>query len=366
VSDTFDVVVVGGGVMGSTSALGLARRGASVLVLEKSVPGAEASSAAAGILGAQIESHGPGRETDLCLASRALYPSFVAGLREATGLDVGYRQAGTLRLGRAGQLAGLGATAAWQRGAGLPVEELGPARTAELVEGLGEGFEGGVWFPEDGQLDPPSLLRALQVAAIGAGVSYRSGSQVRRVVVEDERATGVLLDDGTRVHAGRVVLAAGSWSTLVEGVPLEPGAVKPARGQIVELQLRAPTFSCVIFGPGAYLVPRADGRVLVGSTLEFVGYHKDVTAGAVRDLLAAATAILPALGAASVSRMWSNFRPFAAAGAPLIGPSGLRGLVLATGHHRNGILLAPVTGEIVAAACEGRTYEVPRRGWAAE
>jgi glycine oxidase len=366
VTDSFDVVVVGGGVMGSASALGLARRGASVLVLEKSVPGAEASSAAAGILGAQVESHGPGRETDLCLASRALYPGFVEGLRAATGLEVGYRQAGTLRLAPTGKLAELGAAAAWQRKAGLAVEELGPSRLAEQVEGLGAGFEGGVWFAEDAQLDPPSLLRALQVAAIGAGVSYRSGSQVRRILVEDERATGVLLDDGTRISAGRVVLAAGSWSTLVEGVPLDPGAVKPARGQIVELQLRAPRFSCVVFGPGAYLVPRADGRVLVGSTLEFVGYHKDVTASAVRDLLGAAIAMVPALGASSVSRTWSNFRPFAAGGGPLLGASELRGLVLATGHHRNGILLAPVTGEIVAAACEGRSYEVPRRGWAAE
>jgi glycine oxidase len=233
-----------------------------------------------------------------------------------------------------------------------------------------------VWLPDDAQVDPPRLLRALQIAAAAAGVVYRSGTQARRILIDpsppraDEHepregqptgvARGVLLEDGSEVRAGSVVLAAGSWSTLVDGAPLDPGAVRPARGQIVELTLRAPVLDRVVFGPGAYLVPRLDGRVLVGSTLELVGYHKDVTARGVRDLLTAATSLVPALDDASVSGMWSNFRPFAPAGGPFIGPSRVRRLLLATGHHRNGILLAPLTGEIIAAAVEGR--EDPRLG----
>ena len=184
-------------------------------------------------------------------------------------------------------------------------------------------------------------------------------TQVRRVFVEGGRARGVTLEDGSVERGEQVVLAAGSWSTLVEGVPLAPGAVRPARGQIVELTLRAPLFSHVLFGPGADLVPRSDGRVLIGSTLEFVGYHKDVTARGVRDLLVAATRLFPALEEGSMSGYWSNFRPFTPEGRPLLGPSELPGLLLATGHHRNGILLAPLTGEIVAAAVEGRAYPVP-------
>jgi glycine oxidase len=147
-------------------------------------------------------------------------------------------------------------------------------------------------------------------------------------------------------------------------VPLAPDAVRPARGQIVELETRVPLLSHVVFGAGGYLVPREDGRVLVGSTLEFVGYHRDVTARGVRDLLVAATTLVPALEDASVKRFWSSFRPFAPGGTPLLGRSELRGLVLATGHHRNGILLAPVTGELVAAAVEGKEYVVPRVGQA--
>lgn len=337
--------------MGSASALALARRGARVLVLEKSVPGAEASSAAAGILGAQIEAHGPGDDAALLLRSRAMYAAWAAGLVEATGIDVGYRQCGSLRLFEDEDERGAGARAsAWQASAGLVVESLARARLAALEPAISPAFAFAERFPDDAQVEPRRLLRALAVAATLAGVTYQSGTQARRIVVESERACGVALEDGTRIDAGHVVLAAGSWSTLVEGAPLAPGEVTPARGQIVELSLRAPILSHVVFGPGGYLVPRADGRVIVGSTMELVGYHRDVTAKGVRDLLIAATAIAPGLEDASLSATWSSFRPFAPGGKPLIGRSRVRGLVLATGHHRNGILLAPVTGELVAEA----------------
>jgi glycine oxidase len=351
---SWDVVIIGAGIMGSTSALALARRGARVLVLEKSVPGAEASSAAAGILGAQIEAHEQGPEVDLFLRSRDLYAAWTEHLVSTTGIDVGYRRCGSMRLFPSDADAEQGARGSgWQERAGLAVERLDHAALRAREPAVSERFVAAERFPDDAQVEPPKLLRALSVAALGAGVSYRSGTSVRGVAIEGGRAVGVDLEDGTRIEGGHVVLAAGSWSTLVAGVPLAPGAVKPARGQIVELTLRAPLFGPVIFGAGAYLVPRADGRVLIGSTLEFVGFQRDVTARGVRDLLVAATAIVPALEEASFSGTWSSFRPFAM-GPPLIGPSSVRGLVLATGHHRNGILLAPVTGELVAEAVMSR------------
>jgi glycine oxidase len=177
---------------------------------------------------------------------------------------------------------------------------------------------------------------------------------VRSVDVAGGRVQGVVLEDGTRIASAQVVLAAGSWSTLVEGVPLDPAAVRPARGQIVELETREPILRRVVVGPACYLVPRDDGRLLVGSTLEFVGYRREVTAIAVRNLLSAAIEIAPSVADASLIRAWSSFRPYSARGLPLIGPTEITGLILATGHHRNGILLAPITAEIVRALVSGQ------------
>jgi glycine oxidase len=202
------------------------------------------------------------------------------------------------------------------------------------------------------------LLRALHIAALDRGVQFQSGAFVRRVVVDGERAVGVALDDGSVLRARNVVVAAGSWTSLIDGLGLPMGRVIPARGQIVELELPAPPLSHVVFGPGAYLVPRDDGRVLVGSTLEFVGYEREVTAGAVRDLLNSAIAILPSLERAALRATWSNFRPYTKDELPLLGKTAIGNLFLATGHYRNGILLAPISAEIVRAAVLGQPAPV--------
>lgn len=350
------VVLIGGGIMGSASALALARLGDTVTVLERAVPGAEASSAAAGILGPQAEAHAPGFETDLLLHSRGLYDAFVDDLVRATGIDVGFRPSGVLRVS---ETEALFAETAWQAAHGLALERLDQGALHETEPALSTELRHGVRFRGDAQIDPQKLFRAVQIAATRAGVRYRAGTQVRRVLVEGGRATGVALEDGSVVPADVVVLAAGSWSSLVDGVDLPRDAVQPARGQIVELSLRMPPLRHVIFGQGVYLVPRDDGRVLLGSTLEFVGYTKEVTARGVRDLLTAATRVCPLLEEATFTGAWSSFRPFAKEGRVLLGPSSIPGLVHATGHHRNGILLAPITAKIVAAACHGETYPVP-------
>jgi glycine oxidase len=346
------VVIVGGGVMGCACALELARAGSSVLVLERSVPGAEASSAAAGILGAQVEAHHSGPLALLSAESRKLYPALARSLTRATGIDVEFRECGVLKVAATKrELRQLENSVAWQK---PRPRRLDGRALLRLEPSLETALAGGVEFAGDARIDPPKLLRALHIAAERAGAEFRSGAYVKRIVTERGRARGVALDDGHTLPADHVVVAAGSWTTLVEGTPLPRGAVIPARGQIVELYTKMPALKRVVFGPGVYLVPRDDGRLLLGSTLEFVGYQRDVTASAVRDLLTAAIRLVPSLAEASVRGSWSNFRPYTKDELPLIGRSAVPGVLLATGHYRNGILLAPITAKIVSALVRGR------------
>lgn len=353
-SETLDVVVIGGGVMGCASAWLLAKEGLRVRVLERSVPGAEASSAAAGILGAQTEDHEAGPMQALALASRARWGNWAEQLRAETGIDVEYREHGVLQVARdPAVLEQLAARAARQKSEGLEVEELDAKALRELEPALASDLLGGLRFGNDARLNPVRLLEALHIAAAKAGATFTTGTYVTHVERSENRARAVVLDDGSRIEAKHVVVAAGSWSSLIDGIPVDRGTIRPARGQIVELSMREPVLRHVVFGPGCYLVPRDDGRILVGSTLELVGYRREVTAKAVRDLLDAALRLAPCLEAAVLGRTWSSFRPYTTTGRPLLGPTPIEGLVLATGHFRNGILLAPITAEIVRATILG-------------
>jgi glycine oxidase len=354
-----DVLIVGGGVMGLACAWRLAQSGARTLVLERSVPGAEASSAAAGILGAHAEAHAPGPFTRLMLASARRHAAWAAELGEATGIDVGHRINGILRIATTEDgRRDLVRRSAWmRRERGMRVVAL-DARAARRLEPALDPVAGGLLYPRDGRIDPPLFFRALHVAAERAGVTFQTGAYVASVARDGERATGVVLEDGSTRSAGAVVLAAGSWTSLVEGTALPRQAVVPARGQIVQLVSPSPVLDRIVLGPDCYIVPRDDGRSLVGSTLEFVGYRKEVTAQAMRDLLTAALRLVPKLGEATVHGAWSNFRPYTRDELPLLGPSPVEGLHLATGHHRNGILLAPITAECVTAGVLGRRSPV--------
>ena len=344
-----DVGVIGGGIMGSACAWKLAEAGASVLVLEKSVPGAEASSAAAGILGACAEAHGPGPMADLLLASAARYPDWSEALEQATGLDVEYRRSGVLQVETTERgLRRAERRVEWMRGTERRFDVLGSRAVGRLEPRLAPRA-GAVHFPNDARVDPKRLFRAVHIAAERAGARFESGAQVDRVVAARNRIEGVALENGETRRAPAVVVAAGSWSCQVRGTHLPKDAVIPARGQMVELETPAPPLRHVVFGGGVYLVPRDDGRVLVGSTIEFVGYRREVTARAVRDLLAGAMALAPDLANATVGASWSNFRPYTKTELPIVGRSSVRGLLYATGHFRNGILLAPITAEVVAA-----------------
>jgi glycine oxidase len=345
------VVIVGGGVMGCATALELASRGVrEVMVLERAVPGAEASSAAAGILAAQIESKDD-RELDRYVPARDAYGAWAADLRERTGVDIGWRKSGALSLARTeSELAAMDATVRAQRARGLAAEIVDDRGARAIERELGGALTGAAHFPDEAQVDPPQLLRALVVAIARAGVVVRGGTTVSTLVCEGGRCVGASLDGREILRADAIVLAAGSWSSLVPGVPTDVPRVRPIRGQLVQLEERPPALASIVFADHAYVVPRGDGRVVCGSTMEDVGHRREVTASGVHAILGAAIAIAPRLGQAELVKTWSNFRPQAASGEPLVGASPLAGLYLATGHHRNGILLARSTAVAVAHA----------------
>ncbi|MEZ4295208.1 MAG: glycine oxidase ThiO [Polyangiaceae bacterium] len=357
-----DVVVIGGGAIGCAAALSLARRGMRVRVLERAHPGAEASSAAAGILGAYAEAHDTGPLTRLFFASLAMYPAWTAGLTEATGIDTGYRPSGSMRAYLdAGAFERAAEESAAAFGEAARAIDGGEARGMEPA--LSEAIAGAVLFPADCRIDPPALLRAIEGAARRARVTFDPPAEVTGLRIEGDRAVGAVLASGEEVRAGAVVLAAGAWS-LLPGCGLSEKVIEPVRGQMMELRAIATAgdgerrlLDRVVFGPDAYLSPRDDGRILVGATVERAGFRKAVTARGIHGLLGGAMALVPALAEAEIARTWAGLRPATPDGAPLIGRGHVRGLVVAAGHFRNGILLSPLTGELVAELVLG---EEPR------
>ncbi|MBM4381332.1 MAG: glycine oxidase ThiO, partial [Deltaproteobacteria bacterium] len=346
------VVVIGGGIMGCSVGWRLAQGGAEVTIVERAVPGAEASSAAAGMLAPQMEAERPGPFLELCLRSRGTYPAFAAELQELTGVDVQYVPSGILKLAfdEAGAQE-LSERVAWQQAVGLRAALLDGPGARALEPGVSDRVVCAAHFPDDHQVDNQLLMRALTMAAARAGATFRTGV-VRGVLEEKGRAAGVDVE-GERMEADAVVVAAGSWSGLVPGAGISPSTVKPARGQMVQFQLRLPPFRSMLSSPQGYLVPRRDGRVIAGSTLEFKGFDKAVTAEGLRRLLDMALTVFPALADAPVQAHWAGLRPWTEDHAPLLGEGSLPGLHLATGHFRNGILLAPITARLVADALLG-------------
>ncbi len=347
------VAIIGAGVVGLSIGVRLRDAGADVVLLERSIPGAEASSAAAGMLAPQVEAKGPGPFLELCLKSRALYPSFAAELKERADIDIAYLTHGTLSVAFDDDTAAhLRDTARWQAKLGLQVELLTGDQARAQEAALSHRVLSALFFPNDHQVDNRLLVRALTQAAVRAGAEFKTG-YVRGLLRKGERVVGVDLD-GAPLHSDAVVVAAGSWTGLIPGLPLSPKHVRPAKGQIVQLQMRAPPLRRVAVSRKGYVVPRTDGRVLCGTTLEFKGFDKQVTAEGMVQVLSAAVEICPDLAAATFDECWAGLRPYTDSELPLLGAGPLEGLFLATGHFRNGILLAPMTGQLMADAVLGR------------
>jgi glycine oxidase len=348
VSSVRSVLIVGGGVIGCSLARELAGRGVAVTVVERAEPGAEASSAAAGLIAPQAEGLPPGPLFDLAIAGRALYPGWSEDLERETSIDVGWRRTGILRC----DLSGCEDFSRYlrQRDAGLPVEEADASRIAELTAGLScPEATRGVFFPEDGTVDAKRLTRALWLAAQSRGARFVNGAAARRFVVAEGRCRAVETDRGT-FEADCVVDAAGAWAAFDAEAPVP---VSPVRGQIVRLRPAEPLLPCVVESEDVYLVPRPDGSLLVGSTQERVGFRKEVTGQGVRGLLDAALTLVPSLADARFVGAWAGLRPASPDGWPILGASAIPGLLFATGHFRNGILLAPITATLLADAALG-------------
>jgi glycine oxidase len=386
-SDGFDVAIVGGGVIGLSCAWRAAQRGARVVVLERGEPGAGATRVAAGMLAPVGElTFGEPELLELTLAAARAYPQFVAELEAATGASTGYERLGALHVALdRDEAAQLRRVHELQRSLDLEADWLPPRRCRDLEPGLTPSFHGGVFAPGEAAIDPRALTRVLLAALAGQGVEVRSGTEVVGGIFEGERLAGVRVrsvagaegDIGRaaeeELRAEQVVLASGAWAGSTEWLPAHARpAVRPVKGQVLELRARRlpgmdkaePVARHILASERVYLVPRPDGRLIVGATVEELGFDTAVTAGGVHELLREAYRLLPDVAEMELVGATAGLRPGTPNNLPLVGPGAIDGLVLATGHFRNGILLAPLAAQAVADhLCGDRRSSFPRNGW---
>ncbi len=358
-SRSYDAVIVGGGVIGLACAWRAARRGARVAVVERAQPPAGATRVAAGMLAPVGElAFGEPELLKMNLAAAELYPDFVAELERASGISTGYRRDGALHIALdRDEAAELRRVHELQRSLGLGAEWLPPRRCRELEPGLTPSFNGGVHAPEEGSIDPRALAAALLAALESEqGVEVLTGTEVEAALFDGERIAGVRTEGGEELRASAVVLAAGAWSGWVQWLPERARPpVRPVKGQILELRSREGVPLCrrIVASERIYLVPRPDGRLIAGATVEEQGFDTTVTAGGVHELLREAYRLLPEVAEMELIEATAGLRPGTPDNLPRIGPSGVDGLLWATGHYRNGILLAPLAANLLAEQLEG-------------
>jgi glycine oxidase len=361
-SPSADTVVVGGGIIGLATAWRARQSGLSVTLLERGDTGQGTSHVAAGMLApvAEVEFGEAGRRVlDLGLRSAMLWPVFAAELEEASGIEVGLRRSGTLVVARdADEARELERQITFRDSLQLSTERLLPSAARAAEPALAPTLRLAFSAPDDHSVDPRLVLAALRRACEADGVLVREHAPVAGVELDGagEHVTGVRLQDGERVSACTVVLAAGAWTSQLEGLPARARVpVRPVKGQI--LRLRDPAGSGLLNGvvrfQGGYLVPRGDGRYVLGATVEERGWDLHPTAGGVYELLRDASELVPGISELQIEELSVGLRPSTPDNAPVIGPGALEGLVWATGHHRNGILLAPLTAELVARELTG-------------
>jgi glycine oxidase len=351
-STRYDAVVIGAGMIGLACAWRARRRGLSVLVVDRAAElGAGASGVAAGMLAPVTEAdfgeEGPLRVN---LAGRERWAAFAAELEEQSGLPTGYRDSGALVVAADRDDAeALRRLHDFQRGLGLEAEWLPPSRCRRLEPGLSPGIAGGILAPQDGSADPRATVAALaevvEEVALGTGVDA--------IEHDGARVTGVRTGAGV-IECEQVVVAAGAWSAAL--APREAPPVRPVKGQILELRARgamADPVERVVRTPRCYLVARGDGRVILGATVEEQGFDTAVTADGVYRLLEAAWEVLPEVGELELVAARAGLRPGTPDNTPVVGRGELEGVLWATGHWRNGVLLAPLTGDAVAGLLAG-------------
>lgn len=351
-----DVAVVGGGVIGCSVAYHAARRGARVALFEAGQVGSGASGAAAGMLAAQAEAREPGPFLNLLLESREMHRPFGETLYEETGLDPEYVWVGTLRATADETSAeGLHARYLWQRRRGLSARWMDPEEARDLEPALSSSTVAALYLPEDGQVNSPRLVRALSLAARRGSARIEEFTNVRGLMVEGSRVTGVRTSAGETV-AGAVVLAGGASSaSLVRGLGVEV-PVHPVKGEILATIPPSLPIRANVWDERCYMVPKRDGRVVIGATEEPGVRDPRPTLGGVAALSGAAVRLVPGISAATFVSAWGGLRPGTPDNLPVLGAvEDVEGLLLATGHYRNGVLLAPLTGEAISALALGET-----------
>lgn len=350
---TSDVVIIGGGVIGLAIARQLSRSGVRyVTLIERAGLGAEASSAAAGMLAPQAEANQADAFFHLACRSRDRYPGFAAELLSETGIDIELATTGTLYLAFTEHDAReLQERYQWQLKAGLPVQMLTAEEARELEPNLSPDVQFSLKFPFDTQVENRRLVTALSVAVQEAGVRLVTDTTVTSLNIKDGRVLGVKTTCGS-VATEKAVIASGAWVSALDADKALPAlGIEPVRGQMLCFEANPPITRHVIYSPRGYVVPRRDGRLLAGSTTEFAGFDCRVTAAGIQSITNAALEICPPVSRLSLAASWAGLRPRAADGLPVLGPCAeIAGVFYATGHYRNGILLAPLTGELLASA----------------
>lgn len=346
-----EILIIGGGVIGLAIARELQKRGAGrIRLIESGACGHEASWAAAGMLGSQAEADGPSDFFDLCSASRDLYPNLAAELLDETGVDIELDQTGTLSLAFSeSEALELQNRYAWQCEAGFQLECLSAMEVKSLEPLVSDSVHSAYLIPQDWQVENRKLLTALKSYAEQNGVEIIENAKVENLIFEGGKIAGAATGRGEFL-ADTTVLATGAWTSLIKLGELEfPVKVTPVRGQMICFWPETRSFRYIIYTKRGYIVPRADGRLLTGSTTEDAGFEKGVTPQSVDYLLDMAAEISPSLVGLEIADKWSGLRPNTPDGFPIVGPIyGIDGLIVAAGHYRNGILLAPITAVAVA------------------
>lgn len=359
-SQTADVVIIGGGVIGLAVARALALRGVrDVLLLERGSLGAESSSAAAGMLAPQAEANRAHQFFYLTCQSRDMYPAFASALLDETGIDIELETTGTLYLAfTQHDVDEIEQRYEWQKKAELAIEQLDADAVRELEPSLCENVLAALKFPLDTQVENRRLISALAASNERLGVRLETGTAVTSLKIERGRVTGIETSRGF-IATDRTVIAGGAWSSLLgaSDIALPNLRIKPVRGQMLSFEANPQLFGHVIYSPRGYIVPRRDGRLLAGSTTEHAGFEKRVTAAGVHSILSAALEISQRIASLPMTDSWAGLRPRAADTLPVLGPCAeIDGVFYATGHYRNGILLAPITGELIARAIVDRVF----------
>jgi glycine oxidase len=346
-----DCLIVGGGIIGASLALELAREKLSVVLLERNEACREASWAAAGMLAPTSEHHEHPALEELARASSQLYPDWLSRLHPQGASAVGYRSEGALVVAfDEAERAVL---------SGVAGERLTSAELRRVEPALSERVASGVYLNRECQLDTRRLMEVLWQAAADAGAELWPGAEVRALSLASGRVTGVQLTDKSRLEAGSVVDAAGAWAGQLGEAAARLAPTRPIRGQIISLRAKTPPVGRVIRSARAYVVPRADGHLLIGSTMEDAGYDNSVTPAGLARLLAGVQEILPGAARYFFEEAWAGLRPDTPDHLPILGATDLKNFFVAAGHFRNGILLAPMTARLMAELILGRAPSIP-------